>query len=438
MHRREFLGCSAAGIASTVLSHQLAAAARAFGGELLPAARTHHAPKAKHLVFVFLTGGFSHVDTFDPKPKLKRDHGKTVPGAGLRETVSAPLLGSPFRFDRHGESGIEISELFPYLGRHADKLCVLRTMHTDILEHFQAALAMHTGSATVPMPSLGAWLSYGLGTLNSNLPPYVVLCEHLPYAGAQVWDCSFLPPQHQGTRLIPGDAPIPNLNAPAETASIADLERKFLTDFNDIHARDRANDPQLRGRMASFHTARGMMQIAPQVLDISQETRATLEEYGISAGDRQSFGWQCLMARRFLERGVRTVELIDTGASDNWDAHGDMQAHRPKAGRVDRALAALLADLERKGLLEETLVAICTEFGRTPWDKGPGRNHWHRAFTCLERGSKEARSSAKQTITASSPSRRPCTSTITTRRSCTCWASITLASPTATPAAISG
>ncbi len=383
MHRRDFLRCSSAGATAALCGYPFATAARAFGGQLLPPTRTHHVPRAKHLLFVFLTGGFSHVDTFDPKPQLKQDHGKTVSGESLRDITQVPLLGSPFRFDRYGEAGMEISELFPHLGRHADKLCLFRTMQTDILEHFQSALAMHTGSATVPMPSIGAWLSYGLGTLNPNLPPYVVLCEHLPYAGAQVWDSSFLPPEHQGTRLIPGDAPIANLKAPAETATIAELEQRLLADFNELHVRDRQQDPQLRGRMASFHTARGMMQIAPQILDISNETPATLAEYGITPGDRRSFGWQCLMARRFIEHGVRTVELIDTGAGDNWDAHGDMQAHRPKAARVDQALGALLHDLHRQGLLDETLVAICTEFGRTPWDKGPGRNHWHKAFSCL-------------------------------------------------------
>jgi hypothetical protein len=236
------------------------------------------------------------------------------------------------------------------------------------------------------MPSIGSWLSYGLGTLNPNLPPYVVLCEHLPYAGAQVWDSSFLPPEHQGMRLIPGEAPIPNLKPPQETATIAELERKLLADLNQVHARDRLLDPNLRGRMSSFHVAQGMMRVAPEVLDVSGETSQTLSEYGVGQGDRKSFAWQCLMARRFIERGVRTVELIDTGAGDNWDAHGDMQAHRPKAGRVDQALGALLADLDRTGLLDETLVAICTEFGRTPWDKGPGRNHWHRTFSCLLAG----------------------------------------------------
>jgi hypothetical protein len=383
--RRHFLACTA-GTAGALLAGRLAHAARAFGGMLLPAQATHHSARARQLIFVFLTGGFSHVDTFDNKPRLKSDHRKTVRGESLRESSDQPLLASPFAFQKHGESGLEISELFPHLGQVTDDLCVIRTLHTDILEHFQAVLAMHTGSATVPMPSLGAWLSYGLGTLNPNLPPYVVLCEHLPYAGAQVWDSHFLPPEHQGTRVIPGPTPIANLEreGPGTNATLQDLELQMLADLDRDHARLRHDDPQLRARIQSVNTARGMMNVAPQVFDVSRETHETRALYGLdSPDDSRSFAWQCLIARRLVEHGVRVVELIDSGAGDNWDAHGDMQAHRPKAQRVDRALAALIADLKRRGLLDDTLIAICTEFGRTPWDPGLGRNHWHKAFSSL-------------------------------------------------------
>ncbi|MCA9077161.1 MAG: DUF1501 domain-containing protein [Planctomycetaceae bacterium] len=381
--RRDFLRCTATGVAAGLLSERLCVAARAGLAHPLAPRATHQTPKAKQLVFVFLTGGFSHVDTFDPKPQLAVDHGKTVSAEDLRNISTQPLLRSPFTFSRQGESGIEISELFPYLGRVADELCVIRSLHTDILEHFQSVLAMHTGSATVPMPSLGSWLSYGLGTLNPNLPPYLVLCEHLPYAGSQVWDSSFLPPEHQGTRIIPGDEPIPNLKSQTKSSTIAELERTLLQDVNEAHAAARAGDPNLRARINSFHTARGMMRVAPELFELSEETSRTLGQYGVKDGDRTSFGWQCLMARRMIERGVRVVELIDSGASGNWDSHGDMQAHRPMAARADQPLSALISDLRQRGLLDETLVVICTEFGRTPWDKGPGRNHWHRAFSSL-------------------------------------------------------
>src|SRR6266852_4628934 len=194
LRRRDFLKCCTAG--SLGLYPTLSLAAKLKGGHPLAPRPTHFPAKAKHLIVVFLTGGVSHVDTFDPKPRLKKDHGKKVFDRELRDTTDKPfyIIGSPFTFSPRGSSGLMVSELFPHLGSLADELCVIRTLHTDILEHFQATLAMHTGSATVPMPSLGSWLSFGLGTRNPNLPPYMILAEHLPYAGAQVWDCGFLPP----------------------------------------------------------------------------------------------------------------------------------------------------------------------------------------------------------------------------------------------------
>src|SRR5947209_1326663 len=218
--RRAFLKCCAAG--SLGLYPALSLAAQLNGGTPLAPRPAHFPPKAKNLIFIFLTGGFSHVDTFDYKPRLQKDHGKKVVNRELRDTADKPfyLIRSPFQFGPKGQSGLMVSELFPHLGDLADELCVIRTLHTDILEHFQATLAMHTGSATVPMPSLGSWLSYGLGTCNRNLPPYVILAEHMPYAGAQNWDSSFLPPQHQGVRLLPGDEPIPDLQPGARSVRL--------------------------------------------------------------------------------------------------------------------------------------------------------------------------------------------------------------------------
>jgi hypothetical protein len=385
LKRREFLKCCA----GLGLYSPLALAANVNGGGLLPAEQTHFEPRARHLIFVFLTGGMSHVDTFDFKPRLRRDHGRVVPSVDLRGTSRQPLLGSPFRFLQHGQSGLWISELFPHLATVADDLCIIRTLCTDIVEHFQAVLAMHTGSATVPMPSLGSWLSYGLGTRNPNLPPYMVLAEHLPYAGAQVWDSSFLPPVHQGVRLLPGPSPIPDLHAPTPSVTLQELEQVLLRDVNEMHAQLRPGDLDLRARMQSFDIARGMMRQAPEIFDLSRETESTRRAYGVQAGDNTSFAWQCLIARRLIERGVRTVELIDTGASHNWDAHGNMEDHRPKARRVDQALAALIKDLKQRGLFQETLIACCTEFGRTPWTDAPGtrgRNHYARAFSCFLAG----------------------------------------------------
>jgi hypothetical protein len=388
--RRDFLRCCAAGLAAgSLLPRSIALAAQTNDASVLAPKPGHFPAKAKHLVVVFLSGGVSHVDTFDYKPKLKADHGKIVPSVDLRGADKLPLMASPFKFTAQGQSGLMVSELFPHLGALADDLCVIRTMHTDIVEHFQAVLAMNTGSATVPMPSLGSWLSYGLGTFNKNLPSFMVLAEHMPYAGSQVWDCNFLPPIHQGVRIVPGDEPIPNLRTPARSVKLQELEQIMLKDVNDLHAQARPGDLHLPARTASLDIAQGMMREASEVFDIAKETDATLKLYGVQRGDNKSFAYQCLIARRLIERGVRVVELIDTGSNNNWDAHDDMANHRPKAQRVDQALAGLITDLKRAGLFKDTLLAVCTEFGRSPWSDNAtskGRNHYAKAFSCLLTG----------------------------------------------------
>jgi len=386
--RREFLRQGALGLAAGGAGGYaaLCRAADVFSGHPLAPQPTHHPAKAKNLIFIFLTGGFSHLDTFDPKPALKTHENKSVSAVHLRGVSTQPLMPSPFKFAQHGESGLWISELFPELATVADELCVIRTLHTNIVEHFQGVLAMHTGSATVPLPSIGSWLSYGLGTGNPNLPSYMVLCERLPYAGSQVWDSHFLPPIHQGMRIIPGDKPIPNLDSAARSVKLHELEQLMLRDVNRLHAEARPGDQNLRARMTSFDIAGSMMRVAPTVFDISDETAASLSLYGEDTQENKSFSQQCLIARRLIEQGVRCVELIDTGSNNNWDAHGNMQDHRPKAQRVDRAIAGLIKDLRQRGLLDETLIAICTEFGRTPWtDKigTKGRNHYAKAFSSL-------------------------------------------------------
>jgi Protein of unknown function (DUF1501) len=376
--RRDFLKSTLPAAAlGAAFSHPLAQVAQARGASLLAPLPTHHQPKAKNLIILFLTGGFSHVDTFDYKPMLAKYHGKPVPAFGLRpdERHEQPLLASPFRFHRQGQSGLPISDLFPALGAMADDLCVINSLHS--------------GSATIPLPSIGSWISFGLGTVNANLPAYVVLCERLPYAGSQVWDSNFLPPIHQGVRIIPGPDPIPDLQPPDCPVTLRVLEQAMLHDMNQDHASRRPGDQDLLARISTFDIARGMMHEAPEVLNVSSEPPRTLAAFGVSDGDTTSFAYQCLIARRLIERGVRVVEVIDTGSNNNWDAHGNMQEHRPKAQRVDQAIAALLSDLKQRGLLDETLVAICTEFGRTPWTDNPtskGRNHYAKAFTALLAG----------------------------------------------------
>jgi hypothetical protein len=321
-----------------------------------------------------MTGGVSHLETFDPKPKLAADGGKQHNGR--------TLLAPQFAFTPAGQCGTPVSELFPHVASCIDDICVIRSLTGSHFEHFQATLRVHTGSLSVKRPSLGSWVSYGLGTENRNLPSFVVLAPHLPYAGTQVWSSDFLPVCHQGTRIQPGDEPIRDLLRRAPSEAVQEMELDLLTRFNVRHKQGRASDPLLAGRIRSFETAFGMQRAMPDVLDLSRESDATLRLYGLERGKTDGFGWQCLVARRMAERGVRFIELIDSGSSDNWDAHGKMSDHVPKARGVDQAIAGLLKDLKSRGMLDETLVVWTTEFGRTPHTDGPtGRSHHPYVFS---------------------------------------------------------
>lgn len=342
----------------------------------------HFAPKAKRVIFIYLPGGMSHVDSFDYKPTLIADAkvGKLYQG---KRTLLAPL----WEFKPRGKSGLMISELWPHIAECADDLCVINSMHGDHNDHYQATLGIHTGSVTFKRPSLGSWVSYGLGTENQNLPSFVALAPLLPYAGAQVWDSDFLPTVHQGTRVVAGSEPVPNLNRRVASQKIQEGELSLLERFNRRHLLTRESDPQLEGRLKSYETAFGMQQTMPEVLDLSKETDATLKLYGLERGQTTGFGWQCLVARRMAERGVRFIELIDVGASKNWDAHGDMKTHEPLARNVDKATAGLLRDLKSRGLWEDTLVVFTTEFGRSPSAEGDyGRGHFNAVFSSLLAG----------------------------------------------------
>ena len=287
-NRRSFLHSAAGGAAAVVtggsLRDRLLQAARQEGGHPLAPRRGHAAARATNLIIVNLTGGLSHIDSFDHKPRLQADHGKTIDWRGRPFFLNA----SPFRFRPYGENGLLVSELFPHLARRIDDLAVIRSMVNDHISHGQATLAMHCGLTTVPMPSIGSWISYGLGTREPNLPPFVVLASALPYMGNQVWDASFLPAHHTGTRLVPGQDPVPHLKSPLPSVSLGQLEQLMLSKINRRHAEDRQRDPRLQARMSSFRTAAGMMKLAPRVLDVSGETRSTLRQYGLASGDRRS------------------------------------------------------------------------------------------------------------------------------------------------------
>jgi hypothetical protein len=339
-------------------------------------------PRAKRVILLFSTGGVSHVDTFDHKPRLFAADGKMLGAGGGLSKEKKPLLRPAWPFQPGGTCGTLVSDLFPHVRDCMDDICLVRSMKTDDNEHFQATLAIHTGSFFFTRPSLGSWVSYGLGTFNQNLPSFVVIAPHLPYAGTQVWSNDFLPAYHQGTRLVPGPEPIPNLKRRTAPAELQEMELGLANAFNRAHLQRHGNDQNLAARIRSFETAFQMQTEAPEVFDMSRETDETLRLYGLERGQTAGFGWQCLVARRLAERGVRFVELIDNGASDNWDAHADMAAHAPLAKKIDKPIAGLLRDLKRRGLLDDTLVVWTTEFGRTPGIDGPkGRGHHGACFS---------------------------------------------------------
>src|SRR4051812_17173166 len=355
-----------------VLSDLLAAEASP-----LAAKAPHFQGTAKRVIFIYLSGGLSHVDSFDPKPKLAEYQREGKTGENNRK-----LLGSPWDAKPHGQSGIEVTELFPNIADCVDDLCIVRSMRGDHNDHFQATLGIHTGSVTFKRPSVGSWVTYGMGTENQNLPCYVVLAPEMPYAGSQIWSSDFLPGVYSGTRITSGPEPVPDLNRRAPSPEMQKLELTLLDRFNRKHERQHPGDPMLDARIKSYETAFGMQMTMPQVLDLNQETDATLKLYGMERGQTTGFGWQCMVARRMIEQGVRFVELIDVGSSKNWDAHGDIHTHAPLAKNVDLPVAGLLTDLKSRGLLKDTLVVFTTEFGRTPSPEGTiGRGHFNRAFS---------------------------------------------------------
>ena len=356
--------------------------------------KTHFSPKARRVIFINLSGGVSHLDTFDHKPQLYREHGKEIAKGGHPEIQNRPgyeriFLKTPqWQFKQYGQCGKEVSSLFPELARCVDDIAFINSMHTSHSNHYNATLGMHTGSFTVTRPSIGAWVSYGLGTENQNLPSFIVIAPHSPSAGGQVWGSDFLPGAHQGTRVVPGSNPVPNIT-PRVSGKLQELELAALRRRNQQHLARQPGNPELAARMRAFETAFGMQMAVPEAFDFTRETDATHELYGLKSGQNNGFGWQCLAARRLAERGVRFIELIHTGSSGNWDSHGDMMDHERLAKQVDRPIYGLLTDLKQRGLLDDTLVVWTTEFGRTPFNSSAdhkGREHHNWAFTTFLAG----------------------------------------------------
>ena len=360
------------------------------GGGLDPLAPKppHFPAKAKNVIFLFMTGGVSHVDTFDPKPKLREDVGKEVkldhPEIKDRAGYERIFLKAPqWDFSPQGQCGTEVSSLFPHVGGCMDEIALIRSMHTDHSNHYNATLGMHTGSFAFARPSLGAWISYGLGSENQNLPAFVTIAPAQTYAGTQVYASDFLPGAHQGTLVVPGAEPIANVKPRIETSKQR-IELAVLQKLNRQHLALRSGHTLSEARIKSFETAFGMQMAAPEAFDFSAESDATHALYGLERGSTKGFAWQCLAARRLVERGVRFVELIDTGSSGNWDSHGNMKDHERLAKNVDQPIAGLLKDLKSLGMLEDTLVVWTTEFGRTPFNNKAdalGREHHNWAFS---------------------------------------------------------
>lgn len=339
------------------------------------------APKATRVIFLFMNGGPSHVDTFDPKPMLDKHHGEPQPASiKTKRRNAGALMRSPFKFAKHGQSGIEVSELYPHLAGSIDDICVIRSMCTDIPNHEPALLMMNSGQIQPTRPSLGSWLTYGLGTENQNLPGYVVLCPGKPVVGPQLWSNSFLPGIYQGTHINNKSVNPKSIIAHVANSHLGrDDQRKqldLLKRMNEQHLSERGRDAQLEARIQSLEMAYRMQFEAQEAFDISRESAATRTQYG--AGE---FADACLIARRLAERGVRITQVY-YGSDQPWDDHADILNHRKHAQKSDQAIAALLKDLKARGLFDDTLVIWGGEFGRTPTSEGAkGRDHHSTGFT---------------------------------------------------------
>lgn len=388
--RREYLSRMGTGFGTLGLASLLALSesrnsaawgASAAAGSPLAPRPSHFAPRAKRVIFLFMNGGPSHIDTFDPKPALTKYAGQQPEELTKDYPRSiGKLFPSPFRFGQYGQNGVAVSELYPHVAGVIDDICVIRSMHTDIPNHEPGLLIMNSGHSQPTRPSLGSWLTYGLGTENQNLPGYVVLCPGKPVVGPQLWGNSFLPGIFQGCHInnskLDPQSVIQHVHnthlPPAQQRRQLDL----LQELNGIHREDRPEDAQLEARIQSYEMAFRLQFAAQEVFDLNQESQSIRSLYGSG-----QFADGCLVARRLVERGVRMVQLY-YGGGQPWDDHGDIMNHLKHAQQSDQAIAALIRDLKSRGMLDETLIVWGGEFGRTPWSQGAkGRDHHSRGFT---------------------------------------------------------
>lgn len=350
----------------------------------------HYPPQATSVIFLFMEGGPSAIDTFDPKPALNKLAGQPLP-LSFKPIILAmgeknpPLMASKRKWKQHGEGGLWISDWYPHLAQCADDLCVVRSCISDGINHSGGVCQMNTGSTLGGRPSLGAWVSYGLGTENENLPAFVVLEDNpgMVINGPRNWGAGFMPAVYQGTAFQNGPEPIRNLATPKDISpAVQQSKLALLRELNQKHASERRDQSELEARIASYELAFRMQAEAPEAVNLADETEETERLYGLDDARTQNFGRMCLLARRLVERGVRFVQLY-SGAGSKWDAHTDIEKnHGTNCGATDKPIAGLLTDLKRRGLLKNTLVVWGGEFGRTPQsEKGTGRDHNPAGFT---------------------------------------------------------
>jgi hypothetical protein len=384
------LQSSAVGFGHLAMAAMLQKPGDVYATDSLNAPPQHVTPRAKRVIFLFMKGGPSGIDTFDYKPKLQADDGKELPYDKPRVQFAATgaLLGSPWKFQQHGESGIHVSELFPHVAQRIDDICVLNSVHGTNAAHGGAALKLHTGSDTFVRPSMGAWVNYGLGTENENMPGFLTICPTLAHGGVKNWGSAFLPAECQGVPL--GVASKPSLDANVkfiENAKWSTEQQRqqisFLNSLNRQHLEQSGPASALEARIHSFELAFKMQTEMPIAQDLSQETEATKSLYGLDDSFTEDFGRQCLLARRFAERGVRFIQVTHSDTNVQWDQHSNLkEGHNKNAREVDKPIAGLLTDLKQRGLLDETLVLWGGEFGRTPVAQGKnGRDHNPEGFT---------------------------------------------------------
>src|SRR6516165_3769200 len=390
LSRREILRLSACGFGQVALMGLLSDQSRADAANPLASRQPHFALRARRVVFLFMHGGVSHVDSFDPKPKLAEMNGQPlpIPKPKFEFAPTGNLLASPWKFSKYGQSGIEVSELFPEIGGVIDEICVIRSMNGgDQVSHGPALLNINTGSGVFARPSMGAWTLYGLGTENQNLPGFISLSPSLYHGGAQNYGSAFLPASFQGTRIGDGSTPfqqavLSNLQ-PGDDPALQRLQLDLLSQRNREHLARAGDDPRFEARIAAFEMSFRMQMEAPLVLDLSKESEATRTMYGVGEEPTDEYARQCLLARRFIEAGVRFVQVNYSYPRNYWDAHSDLRNnHSSNAKKVDKPIAALLKDLKQRGLFDDTLVIFGTEFGRTPAAQGTdGRDHHPHAFS---------------------------------------------------------